>query len=118
MPRVSTRVRNSATGIASHAPVTPRNRGRISRDSTINTSVRKNEIIADTLPLDNAVKKPEDVILIPLNRKLMAKIRKPASARAKVSGSWVKMDTSSVEVATAARVMRTDDAATKRNEVL
>ena len=73
MPRVSTRVRNSATGIASHAPVTPRNRGRISRDSTINTSVRKNEIIADTLPLDNAVKKPEDVILIPLNRKLMAK---------------------------------------------
>ena len=117
MPRVITRVRNSATGIASHAPVIPKNRGRVSRDSTINTRVRKNEMIADTRPLDRAVKKPEEAILKPLNRKLKAKIRKPASARAKVFGSWVKMDTSSVEVATAARVMRTDDAATKKNEV-
>ena len=84
----------------------------------INTYEQLRELDSDSNQLKTAVKKPEDVLLIPLNRKLMAKIRKPASARAKVSGSWVKMDTSSVEVATAARVMRTDDAATKRNEVL
>ena len=32
-------------------------------------------MIADTRPLDRAVKKPEEAILKPLNRKLKAKIR-------------------------------------------
>ena len=72
-------VRNSATGMAIHAPVRSRKAGRINKHNTINTSVRQNEIIADTSPLDKAVKKPEEVIFKPLNRKLTAKILNPGA---------------------------------------
>lgn len=111
------RVRNSATGIASQAPTMPRKCGRIRSESTIKTSVRRKEMMADTRPFERAVKKPEEAILIPLNRKFTAKIRKPASASSKVAGSWVKTDTRGVALKTAASVMTTEDTITKRNEV-
>lgn len=43
----------------------------------MNTSVRQKEMIAETFPLESAVKKPEEAILIPLNRKLTANSGKP-----------------------------------------
>ena len=74
------RVRNSAIGTASQAPLIPRNCGRISREIVVNTRVLAKEMIADTLPFDNAVKNPEERILNPQNRKFMANSRKPVTA--------------------------------------
>ena len=65
-------VRNSATGMAIQAPLMPKIRGRIISEMTMNTSVLQKEIMAETFPLDNAVKNPDEVILIPLNKKLIA----------------------------------------------
>ena len=78
----TSRVHSSATGMAIQAPVIPRNRGRISSAAVVNSSVLQNEMTAEVFPLDRAVKKPEDVIFSPLNRKLTAKSLKPATARA------------------------------------
>ena len=50
--------------------------------AVVNSSVLQNEMTAEVFPLDRAVKKPEDVIFSPLNRKLTAKSLKPATARA------------------------------------
>lgn len=83
-------VKNSATGMAIHAPVKPRKVGKINKLNTINTSVRQKEIIAEIRPLDKAVKNPEEVMFKPLNRKLMAKILNPGAASRKVSASCVK----------------------------
>ena len=80
-------VKNSATGMAIHAPVKPRKVGKINKLNTINTSVRQKEIIAEIRPLDKAVKNPEEVMFKPLNRKLMAKILNPGAASRKVSAS-------------------------------
>ena len=73
--------------MAIHAPFRSRKVGRINRHNTINTSVRQKEITADTRPLDRAVKKPEEAIFKPLNRKLMAKILNPGAASRNVSAS-------------------------------
>ena len=73
-------VRNSATGMAIHAPVKSRKVGKINKLNTINTSVRQKEIIAEIRPLDKAVKNPEERILNPQNRKFMANSRKPVTA--------------------------------------
>ena len=78
-------VRNSATGMAIQAPVKSRKVGKINKLNTINTSVRQNEIMAETRPLDKAVKNPEEVMFKPLNRKLKAKILNPGAASRKVS---------------------------------
>ena len=77
-------VRNSATGMAIQAPLIPKIRGRINNEITIKTNVLQKEISADTFPLDNAVKNPEDVIFMPLNRKLMANSRNPTEASSQV----------------------------------
>lgn len=71
-------VRNSATGMASQAPVIPRNLGRIRRASVVNSRVRQKEMTAEVFPLDSAVKNPDDVMFRPLNRKFTAKRWKPA----------------------------------------
>ena len=42
----------------------------------VNKNILQKEIIADTFPLENAVKKPEETILKPLNKKLKTKILK------------------------------------------
>ena len=73
-------MQNSATGIAIQAPIIPKKLGRISNDKTMNPSERQKEIIAETLPFDKAVKNPDDVMLIPLNKKLMEKIWNPVAA--------------------------------------
>ena len=89
----------------------PRKCGRITKEAAINTSVRQKEIAADTFPLERAVKKPEEAMFIPLNRKLIANSGNPASARAKVSGSWVKILTNEPAAVTAAMVRITEEAA-------
>ena len=73
-------VKNSETGTAIHTPVIPRIRGRISKHMTRKNRVLANDMMADTFPLDKAVNIPEDIILIPLNKKFIAKIRKPTDA--------------------------------------
>ena len=72
MPMDKSNVRNSATGTASQAPLIPRNCGRTSSEIVVNTRVLSEEMIADTLPFDSAVKNPEERILKPQNRKLIA----------------------------------------------
>ena len=104
--------------MAIQAPFRSRKEGRINKHNTINTSVRQNEIIADTSPLDKAVKKPEEVIFKPLNRKLTAKILNPGAARRKVSASCVKIVTIGVDKVMAAIVRRIEEIPTKRNDIL
>ena len=77
-------VRNSATGMAIQAPLIPKIRGRINNEITIKTNDLQKEISADTFQLDSAVKNPEDVIFMPLNRKLMANSRNPTEASSQV----------------------------------
>ena len=69
MYREMSKVSASAAGTAIQAPLMPRKCGSTSRQAAVKTKVRQNERIADTLPLDNAVKNPEDVMLTPLNKK-------------------------------------------------
>ena len=52
---------------------------------------------ADTRPLDNAVKNPDEAMLKPLNKKLKANIRKPDEASANVPASCVNTDTIGVD---------------------
>ena len=66
----SSSVTNSATGIASHAPLIPKNRGSTSSEITVKSRVRQKEMMADDFPSDRAVKKPEEAMLKPLNKKL------------------------------------------------
>ncbi len=68
---------NSAIGIANHTPVTPKNPGKTKRKIKINPNVRKKDIIAETLPFDNAVNKAEAKILLPENRNPNEKIENP-----------------------------------------
>lgn len=62
------KVKNSATGMASHTPVIPSRFGRVSRESRINTKVLQKEIIAEFLPSDKAVNSDEEYTLNPINR--------------------------------------------------
>ena len=59
---------SSAVPIASHMPSLPISSGRISSAASWNTSVRKNEIAADTGPLLSAVKNDDAKILNPHSR--------------------------------------------------
>lgn len=70
-------VKNSATGMASHTPITCKNLGNIKREAIINPNVRKKDMRADAFPLDSDVKKAEAKILHPENRKLNEKIANP-----------------------------------------
>lgn len=63
--------------MANHTPVTPKNSGKIKRKIKINPNVRKKDIVADTLPFDNAVNKAEAKILQPENRNPNEKIENP-----------------------------------------
>ena len=64
-------------GMANHTPLTSKNLGKTKRKININPNVRKKEIVAETLPFDNAVNNAEAKILQPENRKLNEKIEKP-----------------------------------------
>ena len=110
-------VRNSATGMAIHAPLMPRIRGRIISEMMVNTRVLQKEIMAETFPLDRAVKNPDEVILIPLNKKLMANSRKPTEASSQVRCSLVKIVTMAGEKKIAATTIIREETATKRKEI-
>ena len=92
--------------------------GRTNSDITIKTSVRLKEISADTFPFDNAVKNPEDVMLIPLNKKLMANILKPAEASSHVCCSFVKTVTITGENITATVTTNTEEIITNKKAIL
>ena len=104
--------------MAIQAPVIPKIRGNIINERTINTNVLANEIIAETLPLDRAVKKPEDAILKPLNKKLTAKSLKPADASSYVRLSFVNTATTVGEKIMAAATIITDETATAIKKIL
>ena len=71
------RARISATGTASQTPSSSQSQGRSKRLRIRNTKVRRKDRIADTTPLEKAVKRAEAKILIPVNRKLMENRAKP-----------------------------------------
>lgn len=81
---INSGIANACTGVAIQAPLIPKIRGRINNEITIKTNVLQKEISADTFPLDSAVKNPEDVIFMPLNRKLMENSRNPTEASSQV----------------------------------
>lgn len=58
---------NSATGVASHIPVTPNTNGKTNRQITINTKEREKARIAETIPLFSAVNIPLEKILNPID---------------------------------------------------
>lgn len=74
---VSINVKSSASGTASHTPVTLKNLGNARRNTVMNPNVRRNEIAADAFPLDSAVNKADEKILHPENKKLNEKMINP-----------------------------------------
>ena len=74
---VSISVKNSASGTASHTPVTFKYLGNVKRNTVINPNVRRKDMAADAFPLDNAVKKADEKILHPENKKLNEKMMNP-----------------------------------------
>ena len=114
----STSVQSSDAGIAIHAPFSPHTRGSTSKNTTVKSNVLQKEINADIFPLERAVKNPEDAILNPLNRKLIAKIWNPVDASSHVPGSFVNIVTIDFARIAATIVIATEDAITKINVVL
>ena len=70
-------MKNSASGTASHTPVTSKNFGNAKRNIVINPNVRRKDMVADAFPFDNAVNKADEKILHPENRKLNEKMVNP-----------------------------------------
>ena len=70
-------MKSSASGTASHTPVTFKNLGNAKRNTVINPNVRRKDMVADAFPLDNAVNKADEKILHPENRKLNEKMLNP-----------------------------------------
>ena len=70
-------MKSSASGTASHTPVTSKNLGNAKRNTVINPNVRRKDMVADAFPLDNAVNKADEKILHPENRKLNEKMINP-----------------------------------------
>ena len=70
-------MKSSASGTASHTPVTSKNLGNAKRNTVINPNVRRKEMVADAFPLDNAVNNADEKILHPENRKLNEKMLNP-----------------------------------------
>ena len=61
-------VKNSAMGTASHKPSTPMSFGSVNSPMIIKPKVRKNEMAADTLPLEKAVNMEEAYRFVPENK--------------------------------------------------
>ena len=71
---------NSAAGVASQMPFTPKTAGRISIVISINTKEREKARIAETIPLDKAVNIPLAKILKPIKNSARVQIRFPVTA--------------------------------------
>ena len=69
-------VRPSATVRAIQMPLRPKSKGRSRMAAICRTSVRRNEMAADKMPLLRAVKKAEPKILKPATKKDSAYSRK------------------------------------------
>lgn len=72
-------VHTSEMGTTSQIPTTPKNKGNINIIGTKKPKERIKEINADIFPLAKAVNKAEEKILIPSNKKEIAKIRNPTT---------------------------------------
>ena len=77
----SSSVTNSATGIASHTPVTPQMAGSVRSDSRIKTKVLVKDMTAEVFPSESAVKRADEKMLYPLNKKVTQNTEKPLTAR-------------------------------------
>lgn len=89
-------VKSSAIGTANHTPVIPKYFGITIKPNIIKPNVLKKEIMADTFPLDNAVKIADEKILKPENKKLNTNIENPFVAILYTSlfvpvKSWTKL---------------------------
>lgn len=72
---------NSATGVASQIPFTPKKAGRTSIVTNINTKEREKARMAETTPFDNAVNIPLEKILNPIKNSAKVHIRFHVTAR-------------------------------------
>lgn len=104
--------------MAIQAPLIPKKLGKVRSANTVNTRVLLEEIIAEILPFDRAVKKPELVIFSPLNKKFIANSLNPKSAKAKVLASFVKTFTKGVDKTIDRTVRTIEEIATNRKETL
>ena len=68
----------SAIGTASHIPSTPITLGSKIIEAEIKANVLKNDITAEIIPFDNAVKRPDAKMFIPANTKFIKNIPKPS----------------------------------------
>ena len=80
----TTMVSTSATGMASHTPSRSRYFGKNRMHPLIQTKVRREEISAESAPLESAVKNAEANIFTPQNRKFHAQILYPSNVRVNV----------------------------------
>lgn len=83
---VRTSAESSANTFAAHTPSSSQSRGSVITQTTCNTSVRMNDMIAETSPLLSAVKNAEPKILKPITEKMNAQIKKPRRVFARSSG--------------------------------
>ena len=74
--------------------------------------------MADTFPLDKAVKNPEEIMFNPLNKKLMENNLKPTTAKLYVSTSFVNIPTKIFELKIAASIINIEDSAVNPKEIL
>lgn len=80
----TTMVSTSATGMASHTPNKSRYFGKNRMHPLTQTKVRREEISAESTPLERAVKNAEANIFRPQNRKFHAQILYPFNVRVNV----------------------------------
>ena len=71
---------NSAAGVASQIPFTPKIKGRAIMVISMNTNDRENASTAETTPFDRAVNMPLAKILNPINKSAMVQILFPVTA--------------------------------------
>lgn len=91
----TTMVSTSATGMASHTPNRSRYFGKNRMHPLTQTKVRREEISAESTPLERAVKNAEANIFTPQNRKFHAQILYPFNVRVNVELS-LEVNTSMV----------------------
>lgn len=106
-------------GTANQIPVMPIKLGKISMAALMKIKVRRNDIIADNLPLFKAVNRAEAKMLAPTKRKQTEKMRKPSEAKAY---TWVpggaKMPTTCLPKISAMRKIKREDTPTAPTQIL
>lgn len=110
---------NSAAGVASQMPFTPKIAGSRSMVASMNTKEREKARIAETMPLESDVNIPLAKILNPMKNRAMLQMRFPVTAnpytgfsgRAKIdtNGFVAEIDTATVNTEITAIVFKLVD---------